>query len=306
MEHPALDVKDLTVRSRKGIVLSGITFAVQPGEIVSVFGRLGCGKSALLVALCGHAHEEGSIRILDNSFGRKTARPELTPWPGAAARRATVQQWLMKRAASSRVPLAQRAGSVARALDSMELFSLRDTAIRELSDGQQRSVFLAGGLASGSQVLLIDALLDALPEPLLERAWNHLRSRAEKENAAVMFATVRSDLAERADRVLILGSGRALTFSPPSEILTALGRDTITIEAVDPSLVRGTLRGVSEVEMEETSDGLRFSATDGARAAAKLFRHPPHGVRAIYVRRSSLWDALDRLREESRSDTAHT
>jgi len=305
MQHAALDVKDLAVRSRKGIVLSGINFAVQPGELVAVFGPLGCGKSSLLGALAGLSQSEGSIRLFGDSVSRSIARIELTPQPGAA-RGATIQQWLMKRAASSRVPLAQRAGRVARALDSMELFTFRDTAIRELSNGQQRSVSLAGGLASRSPVLLIDALLDALSEPLLERTWNHLRGRVEKENAAVIFATVRSEIAERADRVLIVDSGRSLTFSPPAEILKAYGQDTITIEAVDPSLVRGTLRGVSEVEMEETPSGLMFTATDGARAAASLFRHPPQGVRAIYVRRPSLWDALDRLREESQSETAHT
>ncbi len=285
--------------------MSGITFAVSPGEIVAVFGPFGCGKSTLLGALAGKTHYDGSIQIFGDSLARANKRIELAPLAGATMRGATVQQWLMKRAASSRVPLAQRAGRVARALDSMELFALRDTAIKELSEGQQRSVALAGGLASGSSILLVDALLDAMPEPLFERAWNHLRNRVEKENAAVIFATVRSELAERADRVLILDSGRSLIFSPPAEILLAHGQDTITIEAVDPSLVRGTLRGLSEVEMEETSGGLRFTAADGARAAASLFRHPPPGVRAIYVRPPSLWDVLDRLRDEIRSGTTH-
>ena len=298
MEHPILAVNELTVRSRKGISLTGISFVVQAGEVISVFGPFGSGKSTLLGALAGQLPNQGMIRQFGDSGAKGNSRIEIASQPTGTGRGLTVQQWLSKRAASTRVPLAQRAGRLARALDALELFPLRDTPLKELSDGQQRSVSLAGGLAAGSPILLLDDLLDAMPEPLFERAWSHLRARASNENSAVIFSTVRSDVAERADRVLILDSGRLLAFAPPSEILSAYGCETVTIEAVDPSLVRGTLRGISEVEVEEIPGGVRFTATDGARAAADLFRHPPQGARIVYVRPPTLWDALNRLREE--------
>ena len=70
-------------------------------------------------------------------------------------------------------------------------------------------------------------------------------------------------------------------------------------ESQSSSLVQGTLRGIFDVEVEETPDGARFSASDGVAAAAGVFRHPPEGARAVYVRRPTLWDVLQRLREEA-------
>ena len=305
MEHPILEVHDLTVRIRKAAVLSGIQFAVQPGEIMAIFGPFGSGKSALLSGIAGLLPIDGGVRLCGASPARTDDRIELA-LPMIAGKAITVQQWLLKRAASSGVPLAPRAGRVARALDSLDLFAHRDTPLKELSDGQQRSTFLAGALASGSSVLLIDGLLDSLPEPLVERAWSHLRSRVAKEDAAVIFSTVRSELAERSDRVLILDSGRMLACSPPEEILSAHGMDTVTIEAIDPSTVRGTLRGIADVEMEDVPGGVRFTVPDGSRAAVGVFRHPPQGVRTVYVRRPTLWDALNRLRELNRASVQQT
>src|SRR5687767_14009299 len=131
MQNPILAVNDLVVRNRKGIALSGISFAVEAGDVISVFGPFGSGKSTLLGALAGHVPCQGETRLLGESALRGDARIELTPQPTGVGKGLTVQQWLAKRTASSRVPLAQRAGRVARALDALELFALRDTPVSE-------------------------------------------------------------------------------------------------------------------------------------------------------------------------------
>jgi hypothetical protein len=62
--------------------------------------------------------------------------------------------------------------------------------------------------------------------------------------------------------------------------------------------VKGTLRGVFDVEIEENEDGVSFAASDGAADVAQLFRHPPTGARVVYLTKPTLWDVYARLKAE--------
>src|SRR5438105_2978516 len=69
MSQALLQVGDLTVELRnRGAVLSDISFNVQPGEIVGIFGESGCGKTTLALAILNLLPENrytvrGSVRL---------------------------------------------------------------------------------------------------------------------------------------------------------------------------------------------------------------------------------------------------
>ncbi|HQH11625.1 MAG TPA: ATP-binding cassette domain-containing protein, partial [Candidatus Sumerlaeota bacterium] len=46
--QPVLEVTALIAEYEERRILDGITFSVQPGEIMVVLGKSGCGKSTLL------------------------------------------------------------------------------------------------------------------------------------------------------------------------------------------------------------------------------------------------------------------
>ncbi len=73
------------------------------------------------------------------------------------------------------------------------------------------------------------------------------------------------------------------------------GREIVLIEAADPEAVQRTLRGIFDVVMEETPEGLRVSAADAVPIAAYLFRHPAGGFRSVFIRRPTLWDVLNTI-----------
>lgn len=65
MSEPCLSCHDLAVGHDGEAVMSGVTFALEPGQIVAVVGPSGCGKSTLLRALAGLASPiAGSARLL--------------------------------------------------------------------------------------------------------------------------------------------------------------------------------------------------------------------------------------------------
>ena len=58
-----LEVSDLHAYYGKSHILQGITFNVQEGEIVSLLGRNGVGRSTTVKAIMGEVLPQGSIRF---------------------------------------------------------------------------------------------------------------------------------------------------------------------------------------------------------------------------------------------------
>jgi ABC-type multidrug transport system ATPase subunit len=288
-EQPALFAEGLATRRRAGASLHGIDLDAYPGEIISVFGPLGSGKALLLQVLSGR-NPQASGRVQMSGAVHYSSITQDGPRAG------TIQQWVQKQTGS--IPSGSRIGRVTRALETLGLFAIRDLALKEAGPGLQRAAQVAGLLASGEPIVLIDSLLDGLPDSLLPRAWKQLRERADRESAAIVVSTVKSDVAIKADRTLLLDGGRALAFAPPEDLLKQVCAETITIEAENPALVQGTLRGIFDVEIEETEGGVVFAAADATATAAQLFRHPPAGVRAVYIRKPTLWDVHAALRSK--------
>ena len=63
MTTPLLEVADLHAYYGKSHILHGVTFRVDEGEIVSLIGRNGVGRSTTIKAIMGVVPPKGSIRF---------------------------------------------------------------------------------------------------------------------------------------------------------------------------------------------------------------------------------------------------
>ncbi|MGC1440810.1 MAG: ATP-binding cassette domain-containing protein, partial [Burkholderiaceae bacterium] len=63
-----LDVNDLNAFYGKSHILQGVTFNVQEGEIVSLLGRNGVGRSTTCKAIMGDVPPKGSIKFKGNEI----------------------------------------------------------------------------------------------------------------------------------------------------------------------------------------------------------------------------------------------
>lgn len=293
----AVELADVSVQYRRGGGLNGISFTAAPGEWVSVFGDTGSGKTTLLRVLAGRVTPDaGAVWV----YGR-TPRSALRRM-GCAMEDSPVNslfspnQVLGQRLARHDISGAQRAARMAEILDLCGLYADRDRPARELSRGQQTALALAVALAHRPAVLLLDNVTAALPLPVWERLREFLNDLRASQDLCVIQATLHSEEAERADRVLILDRGCLLACAQPEELQRQYAADRIVVEAADPRAVQKTLRGIYDLQITETRDGLRFSATDGLATAAHLFRHPAGGVRTVYIHRPTLWEVLEALR----------
>ena len=75
MATPALEIKDLQAWYGESHVLHGVNMVVQPGEVVTLLGRNGAGRTTTMRAILGLAgSRKGSVKI----YGTETIdRPRL-------------------------------------------------------------------------------------------------------------------------------------------------------------------------------------------------------------------------------------
>ena len=72
----SMEIRDLSVRKKDGLILDKIHLKVTHGEIMAIIGRNGAGKSTLLKAVLGRIPYTGSISYT-NHKGESIQRPKI-------------------------------------------------------------------------------------------------------------------------------------------------------------------------------------------------------------------------------------
>jgi NitT/TauT family transport system ATP-binding protein len=189
-------------------VLKSVSFDVRQGEIVSLIGESGCGKTTLLRII------QGLIR-LDSGSILVDARPVTTPGRdrGFVFQQAALLPWRQARAnvefglELQGVPKAER---TARAMKLLQLVGLEHAAEQyphELSGGMQQRIGLARALAIDPAILLMDEPFSALDAQTREILQSELMRIHEQTAKTTLFVT--HDLDEAiylSDRVVVLAA----------------------------------------------------------------------------------------------------
>jgi len=196
-------------------VLDGVSLTITPSDRMAIVAPSGSGKTTLLTVL-GLLRKPNGGRVLVN---------DQDPWRPAADRsavRAALIAWVLQTvnllphrtvvdnvalaaiAAGADHPAAVR-GALS-ALSAVGLRDLRDRHAKTLSGGEAQRVGVARGLCGPAQVLLADeptANLDQSTRDVVAEALF-----AIPEETALVVATHDLSVAERADRVFTLKTGR--------------------------------------------------------------------------------------------------
>jgi phosphonate transport system ATP-binding protein len=204
-----LVVEGLGVSLAGRSVLSGIGFAVAPGEVLAVEGASGAGKTTLMRACAGLVPHAGTVRA--------AARPALVFQHHALARRLSARDNVMvgalgrigfARAALRLWPAAERA-LAADCLERVGLGALARRRADTLSGGQRQRVAIARALMQQAPVLLADEPVASLDPENAEAVLLLLRDLAQRSGLAVLVSLHQPELARRhADRRLRLDAGR--------------------------------------------------------------------------------------------------
>jgi len=238
----ALTAEGLHTYYGKSHILHGVSLAVGEGEIVTLLGRNGAGKSTTLRSIMGLTPaRDGAVRI----FGQAT-----TDWPPyriaalgvgyvPEGRRIfpnlTVEENL-------KVPL-ERPGpwSIARIYQLFpRLAERKNNRGRQLSGGEQEMLSISRALLLNPKLLLLDEPSQGLAPLIVQDVFRVVVS-ARKEGISVLLVeqNVRAAV-EIADRAYVLDDGKVVFSGPAKEF------------AKDEARVRA-LAGASAEKWEEAS-----------------------------------------------------
>ncbi len=205
-------------------VLKGVSADIGSGEIISLLGASGCGKTTLLRIVAGlETANSGTIEIDGRDVtGLPPERRDIAMMfqSYALLPHLTVAENVrfplrMRRISTAR----EQAARVAEALETVQLGHLANQRPRQLSGGQQQRVALARAIISRPKVLLLDEPLSNLDARLREDMHVELIDLHKRLGLTTIFVTHDQEEAlSLSDRIILLHKGAVEQEGTPDEI----------------------------------------------------------------------------------------
>ena len=223
-----LEVLDLHVRYGAIEALRGASFTVRPGEVVTVIGSNGAGKSTMLKAIAGlQRPSQGSIRLEGQEIARVPAHRivplgiSLVPEGRKIFADQTVWDNLLLGGYARRHEDLKESAEAQLARFKI-LGERRREAAGSLSGGQQQMLAIARGLMARPKLLLLDEPSIGLAPRLVREVFATIDELRQEGMTILLVEQMAAMALATADRAYVLeqgsivleGSGRELLESP--------------------------------------------------------------------------------------------
>lgn len=232
---PLLEVTDLAVTFATGgdpvTAVRGVSYRVEPGEVVAMVGESGSGKSVSAMAVVGllpeYARVRGSVRLHDTEllgldddamsrFRGKTVGMVFQDPMSALTPVYTVGDQIAE-AIEIHQPRVGRRAARHRAVELLELVGIAQPERRarafphELSGGERQRVVIAIAIANDPDLLICDEPTTALDVTVQAQILEVLKTARDVTGAGVLIITHDVGVvAEFADRALVMYAGRVV------------------------------------------------------------------------------------------------
>lgn len=300
-ENPVLTVRDLTVgfESFDGLaeVIDGVNLSVGKGEVVTVAGETGCGKSVTMKAILGllsqpPARVSGEInfdgteltelpqRELDRLKGRRmslvfqdpmsslnptfTVGEQLTDTAQFGGRSETgVVEYLRRRyLGDERAAARERALEMLREVRMPDPENVMDSYPTQLSGGMRQRVLIAQALLNEPELLIADEIGTALDVTIHDQILDLLAELIDDHDLSVLMITHNLGVARQvSDRVYVMYGGRTVETAPTEELF----------DSPRHPYTQGLIASIPRLTGEAMAEGI-----DGA---VPEYLDPPNGCR---------------------------
>jgi branched-chain amino acid transport system ATP-binding protein len=217
-----LEVQDLHAFYGKSHILQGVDMSIDAGEVVSLLGRNGVGRSTTVKAIMGEVPPRGSIKFKGNNIaGLPSYRiaqlglgyvPENRDiFPGL-----TVRQNLMLGIKSTRTPGKWRLEGMLQMFPN--LATRADTAAGVLSSGEKQMLTICRTLMGDPELVMIDEPTEGLA-PMIVQQVGDLIAEIARRGVAILLVEQKLSIAMRiSHRTYVMGHGRIVFEGTPAEL----------------------------------------------------------------------------------------
>jgi len=216
-----LEIRDLHAYYGKSHVLHGVNLIVGEGEIVSLLGRNGIGRSTTVKAVMGQVRAIGSVmfkgqqvlglpayRIAHCGLGYVPENRDIFPT-------LTVEQNLI---------LGEKKGKSSRwSLDDMyqmfpRLRERQHTQAGVLSGGEQQMLTLCRTLMGDPDLIMIDEPTEGLAPKIVEQVAGYLQALKQRGISVLLVEQKLAIAMEISQRVYVMGRGAIVFEGTPAEL----------------------------------------------------------------------------------------
>ncbi len=277
-------VKSLFSPKKKQVhAVRGISFTIQPGELIGFIGPNGAGKTTTLKTLSGLLYPtSGFVEVLD--YDPWERKPEYLKQIALVMGQKNQLWWDLPaietfelNKAIYEIPTREYHESLKELTELLSVEKLLKTPVRKLSLGQRMRMELVAALLHKPKVLFLDEPTIGLDLIAQQKMRDFIYEYNKKYNATIILTSHNmDDLIDLARRVIVIDEGRILFDGALEELVTKFAREKIikaTLSKEDGIKDLEKIGKVKKIAFPEVTLSVPRSAT--AVAAAELLQNFP-------------------------------
>ena len=269
-DEATLDVRNLFKSYGKVRALKGVSFKVERGEIFTLVGPNGSGKTTILEIIEGiRKFDTGTVTIL----GRKPGDSVLKDRIGVMLQDSMLMGNLkplellhLFRSFYSNGPEPEEC------LSRVGMCHKTEELTKNLSHGEKNRLQMAIAIVNNPSVVFLDEPTSGLDPVSRRQIWETIQGLKD-DNVTVVLTTHYMEEAQRlSDRVAFLKEGRIIANDRPQNLIAQCGLRKVielsTAGKIDPII--GDIAGLAE-DVRQTGGGIRVLTDDVERTLSALF-----------------------------------
>lgn len=217
-----LDVNDLHAYYGKSHILQGVTFNVQEGEIVSLLGRNGVGRSTTVKAIIGEVPPQGSIKFKGEEIAGQTNFKIAQKGIGYVPENREIFSTLTVRQNLMLGMKSIKGGGRWTIDDVFDMFphlaERADVPGGVLSGGEQQMLCMCRTLMGDPELVMIDEPTEGLAPKIVEQVGKLLQEIANRGVAILLVEQKLSIAMKISARLYVMGHGHVVYEGTPDSL----------------------------------------------------------------------------------------
>jgi len=217
-----LQVRDLHAYYGKSHILQGVNMDVHAGEIVSLLGRNGVGRSTTIKAIMGEVPPEGSITFKDQEIAGMKSHAIARLGLGYVPENRDIFPTLTVR---QNLLLGQKSAKNSGRWSMEDMFNLfpnlrerADTPGGVLSGGEQQMLTMCRTLMGDPDLVMVDEPTEGLAPQIVEKVADLLNEIASRGLSILLVEQKLTIALKISARVYVMGHGEIVFDGTPDEL----------------------------------------------------------------------------------------
>lgn len=213
-----LEVKNITKKFGDFTALDSICFSLKDGELVSLLGTNGCGKTTTIKIIVGFLEESSGSIMYDGHRMRQKDRSRVIGWApqeDSFYGNLTLFENLIYFGNLNNVPVREAKERADDLLKLLKLSQKKKTLAKDLSGGMKRRLNMAIAMMHKPRILILDEP-EAGVDPMSRVTLWEVVKEVKKQGTTILLVTHNLIETENlADRIIIMDAGKVIFEDTP-------------------------------------------------------------------------------------------